>query len=46
LISLGWQQRDADGATEIVATAVVEEGLDVTDIPMLLRRALSSLDRV
>lgn len=46
LISLGWQQRDADGAAEIVAAAVIEEGLDVTDIPMLLRRALSSLDRV
>lgn len=46
LISLGWQQRDADGAVELVAAAVVEEDLDVTDIPMLLRRALSSLDRV
>lgn len=46
LVSLGWQQRDADGAAEIVAAAVLEEGLDVTNIPMLLRRALSSLDRV
>lgn len=46
LVSLGWQQRDADGAAEIVAAAVVAEGLDETDIPALLRRALSSLDRV
>ena len=46
LISLGWQQRDADGAVDIVAAAVLQEELDVTDIPMLLRRALSSLDRV
>lgn len=46
LLSLGWQQRDADGAVEVVAAAVVDEGLDIADIPMLLRRALSSLDRV
>jgi len=46
LVSLGWQSRDADGAAELVAEAIVAEGLDESDIPALLRRALSSLDRL
>ena len=46
LVSLGWQSRDADGAADLVAEAIVVEGLDATDIPALLRRALTSLDRL
>lgn len=46
LVSLGWQQRDADEAVRLVAGDIVAEGLDPADVSALLRRALKRLDRV
>ncbi|MFM2438463.1 MAG: hypothetical protein RLZ55_1282 [Actinomycetota bacterium] len=46
LVSLGWQQRDADEAVRLVAADIVAEGLDPTDVGALLKRALKRLDRV
>ena len=46
LVGLGWQPRDAERAVSLVAADILAESLDPTDVPALLRRALSRLDRV
>ena len=46
LVSLGWQQRDAFGATkEAMKQLSLGEPLDAQDVPRVLRTALSDLDR-
>lgn len=46
LESLGWQHRDAETAADIVAEKVATGDVDASSIPVLLRVALASLDRV
>lgn len=46
LVGLGWQTRDAERAVSLVAADILADSLDPEDIPALLRRALSRLDRV
>lgn len=46
LVSLGWQQRDADEAVRSVAQQVRDEGLATDNVGVLLKLALTRLDRV
>ena len=46
LVSLGWQQRDADEAVRSVAQHVRDEGLATDNVGVLLKLALTRLDRV